>query len=239
MSSRRRKAGIVFCIVFALLLLIVVIAFFAVRSIFTDTSVRRTPVAEINPQDYRMAQLKTASAVSRIRNASEHTPPQELVLTRDEFNALTETLLNLSGQISRDMKIGGVRLQDTALKLNDDSFRLFYSYDTGMKTPFGSRVNFRIDLDFRIEDGRSFLQFRNTRMGNMAMPGALRDKLEENWRSFQRSQAHRELLDSVESLSIGNGELRVRYRPYRAKQNFAPSALSAVDTVLNPLGSFR
>ena len=196
MSSRRRKAGIVFCIVFALLLLIVVIAFFAVRSVFTDTSVRRTPVAEINP-------------------------------------------LNLSGQISRDMKIGGVRLQDTALKLNDDSFRLFYSYDTGMKTPFGSRVNFRIDLDFRIEDGRSFLQFRNTRMGNMAMPGALRDKLEENWRSFQRSQAHRELLDSVESLSVGNGELRVRYRPYRAKQNFAPSALSAVDTVLNPLGSFR
>ena len=137
------------------------------------------------------------------------------------------------------MKIGGVRLQDTALKLNDDSFRLFYSYDTGMKTPFGSRVNFRIDLDFRIEDGRSFLQFRNTRMGNMAMPGALRDKLAENWRSFQRSQAHRELLDSVESLSVGNGELRVRYRPYRAKQNFAPSALSAVDTVLNPLGSFR
>lgn len=52
MSSRRRKAGIVFCIVFALLLLIVVIAFFAVRSVFTDTSVRRTPVAEINPQDY-------------------------------------------------------------------------------------------------------------------------------------------------------------------------------------------
>ena len=76
MSSRRRKAGIVFCIVFALLLLIVVIAFFAVRSVFTDTSVRRTPVAEINPQDYRMAQLKTAGAVSRIRNASEHTPPQ-------------------------------------------------------------------------------------------------------------------------------------------------------------------
>lgn len=63
----------------------------------------------------------------------------------------------------------------------------------------------------------------------MAMPGALRDKLEENWRSFQRSQAHRELLDSVESLfRREHGELRVRYRPYRAKQNFAPSALSAV-----------
>ena len=100
MSSRRRKAGIVFCIVFALLLLIVVIAFFAVRSVFTDTSVRRTPVAEINPQDYRMAQLKTAGAVSRIRNASEHTPPLELVLTRVVFNGLRETLLFLSGQIS-------------------------------------------------------------------------------------------------------------------------------------------
>ena len=53
-----------------------------------------------------------------------------------------------------------------------------------MKTPFGSRVNFRIDLDFRIEDGRSFLQFRNTRMGNMAMPGALRDKLERTGGAF-------------------------------------------------------
>ena len=67
MSSRRRKAGIVFCIVFALLLLIVVIAFFAVRSVFTDTSVRRTPVAEINPQDYRMAQLKTAGEQRQYR----------------------------------------------------------------------------------------------------------------------------------------------------------------------------
>ncbi len=239
MSSRRKKNGIIFCIVFAFLLLIAVIAFFIVRSVFTDVSVQRTPITGLDPQDYRMAQLKTAGAVSRIRNASEHTPPQELILTRDEFDALTETLLNLSGQISGDMKIGGVRLQDTALKLNDDSFRLFYSYDTGMKTPFGSRVNFRIDLDFRIDGGKSFLQFRNTRMGNMAMPGALRDKLDENWRIFQRSQAHRHLLDSVESLSVENGELRVRYRPYRAKQNFAPSALSAVETILNPLGSFR
>ena len=239
MSSRRKKTGIIFCIVFAFLLLIAVIAFFVVRSVFTDVSVQITHITGLDPQDYRMAQLKTAGAVSRIRNASEHTPPQELVLTRDEFDALTETLLNLSGQISGDMKIGGVRLQDTALKLNDDSFRLFYSYDTGMKTPFGSRVNFRIDLDFRIDGGKSFLQFRNTRMGNMAMPGALRDKLDENWRNFQRSQAHRHLLDSVESLSVENGELRVRYRPYRAKQNFAPSALSAVETILNPLGSFR
>ena len=186
-----------------------------------------------------MAQLKVGGAVSLVRNASEHSPMQELVLSGDEFNALTETLFNLSGQISKDMEIGGIRLQDAALKLNDDSFRLLYSYDTGMKTPFGSRVNFCIDMDFRIADGRSSMQFRNTRMGGMAMPAVLRDRLEESWRKFRHTREHQCLLESVESLSVDNGELRVRYRPYRMKQNFAPSVLNAVDMILNPLGSFR
>ena len=115
MSSRRKIVGIVLCIVFAFLLLGCVIAFLVARSVFTDAPIARTPLSELDPAAWRMAQMKTAAAVSRIRHAKQETPPQELTLSRAEFEALTETLLNLSGQIAGDTRIGGIRLQDTAL----------------------------------------------------------------------------------------------------------------------------
>lgn len=239
MSSRRKIAGIVLCVLFAFLLLGCVIAFLVMRNVFTDAPAARTPLSELDPAVCRMAQMKTAEAVSRIRNASRETPPQELALSGPEFEAMTETLLNLSGQLAGDMRIGGMRLRDSALKLNDDSFRFFYSYDSGMKTPFGSRVNVQADLDIRIENGISSLRIGNAKMGNMAMPSAMRGKLEEAWRKFQQSPGHQRLLDAVESLSVENGELRIRYRPYQAKQNFAPGALRAMGTVLNPSGVLK
>ena len=237
MSSRRKIVGIVLCIAVAFLLLGCVIAFLVARSVFTDAPIARTPLSELDPADWRMAQMK---AVSRIRHANRETPPQELALSKAEFEALTETLLNLSGQIAGDTRIGGIRLQDTALQLNDSSFRLSYSHDTGVKTPFGSRVNVQADLDIRIADGQSSMRILNAKTGNLAMPAAMRGKLEEAWRKFQRSREHQRLLNAVESLSVENGELRIRYRPYEAKQNFAPGVLRTVDTVLNPLGeSYR
>ena len=239
MSSRRKIVGIVLCIAVAFLLLGCVIAFLVARSVFTDAPIARTPLSELDPADWRMAQMKTAAAVSQIRHAKQETPPQELTLSGAEFEALTETLLNLSGQIAGDTRIGGIRLQDTALKLNDSSFRLSYSHDTGVKTPFGSRVNVQADLDIRIADGQSSMRIVNAKTGNLAMPSAMRGKLEEAWRKFQRSREHQRLLDAVESLSVENGELRIRYRPYEAKQNFAPGVLRTVDTVLNPLGNLK
>ena len=239
MSSRRKVAGIILCVVFAFLLLGCTIAFLVARNIFTDTTVARTPLSELDPVDRRMAQMKTATVISRVLQASEKTPPQELVLSQTEFEALTETLLNLFGQIAGDMRIGGIRLQDTALKLNGNSFRFSYSHDTGMKTPFGSRVNVQADLDIRIENGTSSMRIVNAKMGNMAMPSAIRGKLEEEWRNFQSSRGHQRLLDTVESLSVNNGELRIRYRPYEAKQNFSADTLRAVNTVLNPFGTLK
>ena len=137
------------------------------------------------------------------------------------------------------MRIGGVPLRDTALKLNNDSFRFSYSHDTGMKTPFGSRVNVQADLDIRIENGASSLRIGNAKMGNLAMPSAMRGRLEDAWRKFQQSPGHQRLLDAVESLSVENGELRVRYRPYQAKQNFAPVVLRTMETALNPSGILK
>ena len=239
MSSSRKIAGIVLCFLSAFLLLGCVIAFLVMRSVFTDAPMVRTPLSELDPADRRMAQMKTAEAISRIRNASGETPPQELALSGREFEALTETVLNLTGQFAGNMRIGGVPLRDTALKLNNDSFRFSYSHDTGMKTPFGSRVNVQADLDIRIENGASSLRIGNTKMGNLAMPSAMRGRLEDAWRKFQQSPGHQRLLDAVESLSVENGELRVRYRPYQAKQNFAPAVLRTMETALNPSGILK
>jgi len=237
--SRTKIFRIIFCIVFAILLVCIVVAFFIAKKLFSDQGIRRTPVSEINVRDSRAAQMKTAAALSRIRNARPDSPPEELRLTKDEFNALTETLLNLSGQVSKEMAVNGIRLQDTALRLADDSLRLFYSRDTHVKTPFGSRINFEIDMALRIENGESQMTLGRTRMGGMAMPSALRAKIEEGWRTFQQTPEHRKMLDSIESFSVKNGALHVKYRPYEARKNFAPSALKTAEMLLNPFGAMQ
>ena len=236
--NRSRTLRIIFCIVSACLLVCIVVAFFAAKNLFSDQGVQRVPVSAVNVRDSRAAQMKTATALSRIRNARPDSPPEELRLTQDEFNALTETLLNLSGQVSKEMSVHGIRLQDTAVRLNDSSLRLFYSRDTKVNTPFGSRINFEIDMDLRIENGASQMTLGRTRMGGMAMPSAMRAKIEEGWRRFQQTPEHRKMLDSIESFSVENGELHVKYRPYEARKNFAPSALKTAEMLLNPFGAF-
>lgn len=232
--TRHRKITWILCLAAAFLLLFLVIVFFTGRRIYADPVVKRVPPSEINLKEVQSARKKVGTSLAQIRNASASSAPQTLVLSRKEFNALTESLLNFAGLLAKDMSWNGVRLQDTALLLNEDSVRLVFSKDTGVKTPFGSRVKSTVDLEVLIENGKSRLRIKSASVGTLPMPSALRTRMEKELAAFQASPEHRHLLDVVEFLSVRQGELRVKFRPFEAKKSIPSPVLQTSQMFLLP-----
>ncbi len=193
---------------------------FLLSRVFSDTPVNRPDFREIDRKELLGVQQKLSGELLKILNVREDTADQvsSIELTSGEVNTLltflagthSPTLPLLQEQVSR--RNPGIRLENGWAEIQGDCLNLVYSQDAGVRTPFGSLLNFNISLRTGYRAGQPYCLLTCLKIGNLTLRRNESGSAKDLRKLFSPEDLER-IRTILETVEIKNDTLLIRYRP--------------------------
>ncbi len=134
-----------------------------------------------------------------------------LELSREEVNALLDYSL-IAGRPYLAAQLPNLKIADARLK--DGTLQAEGSFNTGIPTPFGRHLNFKIRVIPEIKEKNYNAKLEHLSVGRSTVSGkSLQNMINRNLDAFARSQTGKDLLELIQELDVKDDKVSITFSP--------------------------